>query len=309
MIKIKAVTSYLPENRIDNFEQAKVFSETDSFIKNKIGAFSLPIMSDEEETSDLAYKAVIKLCEEAKLEKNNIDALIVVTQNGDGSGLPHTSAILHKKLGLNTSVAAFDLSLGCSGYVYGLSVLKGIMENAGLKNGILVTADPYSKIIDRDDRITTLLFGDASTATWLCKEGLWEIGTPILETDGNGGDALQIVDGKLKMNGRSVFNFASLRVPQQINKCLKAGGLKPSDIDLYCLHQGSAAIIDSVARRFSTERGKFVKDIENTGNTVSSTIPVLLDRHVINSDAQTVLISGFGVGLSWATNILKKEHK
>src|SRR5690606_34876431 len=113
-------------------------------------------------------------------------ALVVVTQNGDGEGLPHTSALVQTKLGLSTTVAAFDVSLGCSGYVYGLAILKGLMETAGMTDAILITADPYSKVIDPTDRVTTLLFGDAATATLLSNRGEWHIHTPTFGTDGAG---------------------------------------------------------------------------------------------------------------------------
>ena len=134
------------------------------------------------------------MIENCELDLTSIDALIVVAQNGDGCGLPHTAAITQQKLGLSSAVAAFDVSLGCSGYVYGLSILKGLMEQAGLKNGILVTADPYSKVIDREDRVTSMLFGDAATATWLCKEGKWKFAMPLLATDGGGAENLQVKD-------------------------------------------------------------------------------------------------------------------
>ncbi len=308
MSNIRAIASYLPETRLDNRRQAEKFGESESFITEKIGASRLPIMDASQDASDLAVPAVQRLCREQDLNPEAIDALVVVTQNGDGEGLPHTAAILHAKLGLASTVAAFDLSLGCSGYVYGLSVVKGLMEQAELKNAVLVTVDPYSKVIDREDRITSLLFGDAATATWLNAEGAWEIGRPMMETDGTGAKALYVIDGRLHMNGREVFNFAAVRVPQQINRWLDEHGLAPTDIDLFCLHQGSASIIDAIARRYPDVRGRFVKDIEETGNTISSSIPLLLEKYVMNASLNRVLICGFGVGLSWATNVIQKVN-
>ena len=117
-----------------------------------------------------------------------LHALIVVTQNGDGEGLPHTAAIVQHKLGLPTRVAAFDISLGCSGFVYGLYALKGFLDATGGQNGIMVTADPYSKVIDREDRITSLLFGDAATATWLGESPIWQLGEVHFGTDGSGAE-------------------------------------------------------------------------------------------------------------------------
>lgn len=308
MIGIKAISSYVPVNRIDNFKRAEeVFDESREFIKNKIGAHYLPRKLDEEETSDMAVKAIQALVEEHGLQLANVDVLVIVTQNPDGYGLPHTSAIVHRKMGLSNSVAAFDVSLGCSGYVYGLSIIKGLMEQAGFSNGILVTADPYSKILSSKDRSTSLLFGDAATATWLSIDGLWKLGTPILQTEGQGAGNLCVEDGLLHMNGRQVFNFASKYVWRQIKECLLKNKLEEADVDFFCLHQGSAYIVSTVSKKFPNAKDRFLNDIEATGNTVSSSIPLLLEKYIMESDARTVLLSGFGVGLSWASNIIFKE--
>jgi 3-oxoacyl-[acyl-carrier-protein] synthase-3 len=307
MIGIRSIASYLPEYSVDNIAQGAKFGESEDFIKAKIGATRLTRKDDLEETSDLAAKAVRNLIANSKLGPDQIDALIVVTQNGDGCGLPHTAAIVQDKLGLRCDVAAFDVSLGCSGYVYGLSILKGLMREAGLSHGVLVTADPYSKVIDPDDRVTSLLFGDAATATWLSDGADWQLGKPILATDGSGGENLAVREGTLAMNGRQVFNFAALRVPPQIKALLDQEGLEPTDIDLYCIHQGSAAIVDAVSRRFRDVKDRFVLDMNDTGNTVSSTIPLLLIKHMDDPDVNRILISGFGVGLSWASSILSRR--
>lgn len=307
MIGIRAIGSYVPSNKIDNIEQARQLGESEDFIPTKIGALQLPCMPNGMETSDMAVAAVKALVEVHRLELDTVEAIVVVTQNGDGSGLPHTAAIVQDKLGLSGKVAAFDISLGCSGYVYGLTVVRGLMEQAGLKNALLITADPYSKVIDRKDRITTLLFGDAATATWLTEDSSWKFGKPLLETDGSGAWNLQVDDKKLSMNGRQVFNFASKKVPKQIREYLEGSNLQPLDIDVYCLHQGSASIVDAIAKRFPEVSDRFVSDIRNTGNTISSSIPLLLEDILNQKHVQKVLVSGFGVGLSWATNVLYRE--
>jgi len=145
MIGIKSIAAYMPKQSIDNIAQGATFGESEEFIRTKIGATKIPRKDKMEETSDLAAAAVRKLTEGSALETEHIDALIVVTQNGDGSGLPHTAAVVQDRLELESNVAAFDVSLGCSGYVYGLTILKGFIQEAGLKNGVLVTADPFSQ--------------------------------------------------------------------------------------------------------------------------------------------------------------------
>lgn len=307
MIGIGGVASYVPNGKLDNLAQAIAFGESDRFITDKIGALYLPVKDRDQETSDLAVESVLELSTRFGLPLESIDALVVVTQNPDGAGLPHTAAIVHSKLGLPSRVAAFDLSLGCSGYIYGLSILKGLMEQAHLKNGILVTADPYSKVIDREDRVTSLLFGDAATATWLCGNPEWHFGCPLLETDGAGGNSLRIDERrKLSMHGRRVFDFAARRVPEQIERYLTINQLRHTDIDLFCIHQGSSAIVDAISRRFPDVKERFVKDISHTGNTVSSSIPLLIEKNVLGRSLNSALLCGFGVGLSWATNVIKK---
>ncbi len=307
MIGIKAIASYVPDRSIDNLEQGRAFGESAEFIRGKIGAVRLARKAADEDTSDLAAEAVRALVGRSALQPEDIGALIVVTQNPDESGLPHTAAIVQNKLGLGAEVAAFDVSLGCSGFVYGLSVMKGLLQETGLVNGVLVTADPYSKVIDPADRVTSLLFGDAATATWIGPDADWYIGRPLLETDGSGAANLEVRNGRLSMNGRQVFNFAAVRVPDQITRLLEREGLVPEDIDYYCIHQGSAAIVNAVARRFPNVKDRFVLDMLEIGNTVSSTIPLLLEKTLVQRDVRRVLISGFGVGLSWASTILTRR--
>ncbi|KJK05654.1 MULTISPECIES: ketoacyl-ACP synthase III [Pseudomonas] len=308
MIGIKSIASYVPVEGLDNYAQGAKFDKDQEFILGKIGSTFLPRKDAAQETSDLCVEAVKALfAANPNLSPDAIDALIVVTQNGDEEGLPHTAAIVQDKLGLPTHVAAFDISLGCSGYVYGIYAMKGFMEAAGLKNGLLITADPYSKIVDPEDRNTTMLFGDAATATWMGEGAAWQLGKAKFGTDGGGAAHLKVSDGLFFMNGRQVFNFALLKVPAHLHELLGESNLTPAEIDLFCIHQGSAAIVDAVARRFEDDPDKFVKDMVETGNTVSSSIPLLLEKHVIGSAHKRVALSGFGVGLSWGSAIIERK--
>jgi 3-oxoacyl-[acyl-carrier-protein] synthase-3 len=308
MIGIKSIASYVPVEGVDNYAQGAKFAKDQEFILGKIGSTFLPRKDVGQETSDLCVEAVKALfVANPSLAPESIDALIVVTQNGDEEGLPHTAAIVQDKLGLPTHVAAFDISLGCSGYVYGLYAMKGFMEAAGLKNGLLITADPYSKIVDPEDRNTTMLFGDAATVTWMGEDARWQLGKAKFGTDGGGAAHLKVSDGVFFMNGRQVFNFALLKVPAHLHELLGESQLTAADIDLFCIHQGSAAIVDAVARRFENDPDKFVKDMVETGNTVSSSIPLLLEKHVLGSQHQRVALSGFGVGLSWGSAIIERK--
>ena len=305
MIYIKNISSYVPKEFVDNYKNAERFSESPDFIDTKIGAAKLPRISGDSNTSDLAVKAVEALLNKTQLAKEEIDAVVVVSQNGDFGGLPHTSALVQGKLGLKSNISCFDIGLGCSGYVYGLSVLKAHMIEMGYKNAILVTADPYSKIIDENDKVTSLLFGDAATATLLSTNGKLSIERPLLNTNGSGIPVLVKKD-YLYMNGRQVFNFAATKVPDHINEYLAKYSLEKSDIDLFLLHQGSAAIVDVITRKLKVTKDRVPLDIKDTGNTISSSIPLLLEKYLDDASKKKIIISGFGVGLSWATNLLRR---
>ena len=180
MIGIKAIGTYLPEKRISNFDRIEKFDMTDSFIREKIGFTEVALKAPEQKTSDLCVKSWENLLQQHPVSPNEIDCLVVCTQNPDGHGLPHTSAIIHDKLDLPLNCAVFDISLGCSGYVYGLSVIKSFMEANNFRRGLLFTADPYSKVINQEDKKTATLFGDGATVTLLTDEPVFEFGQFVL---------------------------------------------------------------------------------------------------------------------------------
>src|SRR5690554_3441685 len=308
MIGICSIASYIPEGRIDNIAQAQSFGRDETFVQNKLGTTTLSVKAENEETSDLCVKAVQNLlAKNVDLKLEDVQALVVVTQNDDAEGLPHTSAVAQHKLGLPAHVACFDVSLGCSGYVYGLYVLKGFMQATGLKNAVLVTADPYSKIMDRNDRMTTLLFGDAATATWMGENPVWKLGPSRFGGDGSGAEYLVVKDGHFHMNGRQVFNFASLKIIPHMQEVLDEAQMSMDDVDAICLHQGSGAIVDAIAKRLGDNGSKVIKDMFGAGNTVSSSIPMLLEHYGFNDDWSHVLLSGFGVGLSWGSALFVRS--
>lgn len=305
-IGIKAIASYIPEQGVDNLAQGERFGVDSDFINNKLGALFLPRKEQQHDTSDLCTLAIQQLqIQQPDFSSAQVEALVVVTQNGDGHGLPQTATLVQHKAGLPHVMASFDVSLGCSGYVYGLSIIRGLMLAEGMRNALLVTCDPYSKVLDPDDRNTAMLFGDAATVTWLSEQPKLVIGRPLFGSDGSGAEHLQVCNNTLQMNGRQVFNFALQRVPAQIQELLQQRQFGVETIDCFVMHQGSQAIIDGIARRFPYPE-RFIKDLANTGNTVSSSIPLVLERHVLDSSHQRVIISGFGVGLSWATGLLER---
>ena len=288
-----------------NYSRLKEFNLDKEFIENKSGFRYLRKALEGEKTSDLCLRAFEDLDSKIKINLSQIDCCVVVTQNPDFK-IPHVSSIVHKNLNLSENCACFDVSLGCSGYVYGLSVIKSFMNENDLSKGLLFTSDPYSKIIDESDKGTSLLFGDGATVTLIGKEFKFGFQKFNFGTKGKSFSDL-ICEKQLKMNGRGVYNFAAKRVPKDILDILKKNSLSIDEIDLFVLHQGSKFIIDTIREELKLSEGKMGFYAANYGNIVSSSIPFILKDH-INGNYQKILISGFGVGLSWSSTILTKNN-
>jgi len=307
MMGIVAIGKYIPVGRESNYAKKAQFEIDDEFIRDKLGVEAVSRKAPDEETSDMCVKACADLESRLRRRIGTVDCLVVCTQNPDGAGLPHTSAIVHGKLGLPQDCACFDVALGCSGYVYGLSIISSFMRGNGLSRGLLLTADPYSKIIDPQDKSTVLLFGDAATATLLeDAPGAWVPGPFRFGTSGKDGGALENRRGALHMNGRAVFNFSVTAVPPQVNALLKDAGLDPAAIDLFLFHQGSKFIVDNLTKRLGLPPEKVPMNLAGQGNTVSSSLPLLLQDRLDDARLSRLLLSGFGVGLSWASCLLTR---
>jgi 3-oxoacyl-[acyl-carrier-protein] synthase-3 len=305
MIGIKAIATYLPEHRISNFARKEKFEITDEVIEQRIGMRHVAVRGPDEGTTLLGLKAFRALADRSALDPSTIQALVVVTQNPDRN-IPHVSADMHGALGLPEQCACFDISLGCSGYVYALSVMISFMEANGLTTGVLVTADPYSKVLDPEDKNTNLLFGDAATATLMTNDPVLVAGKFTFGTMGKGADDLACNAGKLHMNGRAVFNFAAVRVPRDVTEVLRRNGMEAGEIDVFAFHQASRYIIETIRGRLKLPREKVRWHAADYGNTVSSSLPLILADEIIRPEVRSILISGFGLGFSWASTILTR---
>ncbi len=305
MIGIGEIRSEIPERRLDNRERMEALGVDATLLESKMGVERVARLPAGADTSDLAIAAVKRLFATGSVRPEEVESLFLVTQNPDGHGLPHTSAILHERLSLPPSCVCLDLSLGCSGFVVGASVLRGFMESHGQTRGLLVTSDPYSKVLDESDRNTALIFGDAAAATLLSDRPRWWVRATDFGSDGSRRDALEVrKDGRLFMNGRAVFNFSATVVPRSIESALERAGLGVDDVDRFLLHQGSRYIVERIAQRVGAgDRAAFAAG--DYGNTVSSSVPILLERETKDSD-RVVVVSGFGVGLSWGTAVLER---
>jgi 3-oxoacyl-[acyl-carrier-protein] synthase-3 len=307
MIRLGPIGHAIAGDAVDALEVAARLGVDPAFVRDKLGTSVLPRLQAGVGTADLAVAAVRDALSRWSGDAGQLRVLVVCTQNPDGEGLPHTAAIVQQRAGLGRDLAAFDISLGCSGYVYGLAVVEGMLHSTG-GYGLLVTADPYSRMLDPDDRDTALLFGDAATATILGPEGTWCLGARRFGTDGSGSTALERRGGRFHMAGRQVFNFAATRVPEQLSELLRSEALQPHDIDRWILHQGSRYIVETIAHRMGLPLDRVPVELERTGNTVSSSIPLILRQFVDHSDLRRIVLSGFGVGLSWASMILTREQ-
>jgi 3-oxoacyl-[acyl-carrier-protein] synthase-3 len=303
---IREIGTYIPEKRINNTLKQEKFGFKESFLEDKIGVFKTSLKDDNEDCSDMCVKAFNDLVSKISIEKNEIEVIIVVTQNPDDR-MPHSGALVHKKLGMGVNCASFDISLGCSGFIYGLSVITSFMKANNMKKGILFTSDPYSKIIDPDDRNTTLLFGDGATATLITNdEPVIVPGKFSFGTLGEKWEEIRLINDKLFMNGAAVVKFVKRYVPDDIRKNIEDNGYMLENIDRFVLHQASKFMVDIVAEDLGVNPSKVPFDIRNYGNTISSSIPLVLEKELHNKENRTILISGFGVGLSYGSCVLKR---
>ncbi len=327
-MRLRDIAVALPSRRIDSTLIATWTGVDAEFITEKIGVKSRAFLGEDETPVSLAKQACDNLfSRNSPLARDNVQLLIVVTQNPDFK-LPHSSALLQSALGLDVSTASFDINLGCSGYVYALTVAKAFMAAEEIGDGLVVTCDPYSRIMGKSDRDTVTVFGDAATATWLSSEAGGEIGRLDFGTDGGrarhlmvkaGGSSYPVKgiweqeptmcrpeDFRLRMSGQGIFNFAMERVPRSVLRCVEKNKLSVSEIDYFVFHQGSKFLLENLRKRLNLDPEKVPLNLEDVGNTVSSSIPLLLsqmkDKGVL--DGKRILISGFGVGLSWASSII-----
>lgn len=313
MTFITAIGSVSAADAIENVQRAESLGKTEDFVKNRLGFAQIRKSSSRETCSSMALMAIEELClSEEELE--SIGLLILCTQNPDTDGIPHVSAVIQGSINLPQSCAAFDLGLGCSGFVYGCQIAAALMERAGIDKALVVTSDLYTKIVDESDVNTAMLFGDGAAASLLERDlgdssrpGGYEILDCLMGTDGSRSAVLRKENGRLKMDGFGVFNAARQHVVPQIKSLLNKAKLEVDEISYFALHQGSKHIVDTLRKALgaSEEAVPFIAGF--TGNTVSSSVPMVL-KQLLCRDGQRVVASGFGVGFSFATMLLKYEE-
>lgn len=320
-VKISSISYYLPEKveGLDDLQHDNPDWDMQKLLE-KTGIRTRHIASPDQTAADLAYIAAEQLLSGTEL-RHQIDLLILVTQSPDYL-LPTSACILQDRLRISQNCMAFDINLGCSGFVTALSTAAGLIETGVVNTGLILCADTYSKYIDKHDRACRPIFSDGAAAILVEKTALDCIGPFSFGTDGSGfehlivrqGGARRIVNTSnqthptLEMHGSDVFLFSMRVVPSCINNLLARCKLSIDQIDLFIFHQASKLVIENIIRLMSLDANKVFVNHEFIGNTVSATIPIALKDAVacgrLNA-GQLVMLVGFGVGLSWSGVLLR----
>lgn len=333
-VAIKAIATHLPECVVSNEELATANPSWDmGLVGKKTGVHRRHIAHDGETAFDLAVAACGPLFEKAPDAREAIDAILFCTQEGDYV-MPPNACLLHNELELPDGVLAFDFNLACSGFTYGLAIAQGLITAGTASNVLLVTSHTYSKFIHPLDRSARVLFGDGAAVSWIAAadgdEGLIDIDCG---TSGKGWDGFWIPAGgarlpqseetrrqpnadsgdfrtaeDIHMDGMGVLAFVNSKVPPSVQRVLSRNSLTVDDVALFIFHQASALALDTLERRLRIPPEKNFRNIADVGNLVSASIPVALDEALSRGRARPgdlVLLSGFGVGLSWATALVR----
>ncbi len=318
---IGPIEIHLPEAVEDNDMLRAEFPRWNmDLIGKKTGIRSRHIAAPDQCASDLGVAAAEKLLTRHTIDRRSIDFLLFCTQTPDYP-LPTTACLMQERLGLPTSIGALDFNLGCSGFVYGLSLAEGLICSGAARRVLLVTAETYSKYIDPADRSLRTIFGDGAAATLIEASDEPSLGSFSFGTDGRGGNSLLVANGgarpeadalrptkrkrwpsRLFMDGPELVKFTLNVVPPLIDRLLADSRWSSQQVDMYLMHQATSFMLDHLRSQLKLDERKVPTALEDCGNTVSSTIPLLMRRlregGQLRPGKKSLLI-GFGVGLSW----------
>jgi len=324
--RILDLAAYLPAATLTNEALAAMYPEWSADkILAKTGIRVRHIAAPEETAADMACAAAENLFARGLVAREQVDFVLLCTQAPDHP-LPTSACLIQQRLGLARSAGALDFNLGCSGFVYGLSLAKGLVESGAARCVLLLTADTYSKYLDPLDRSVRTLFGDAAVATVVAASSHANagadaharepIGPFVFGTDGSGASHLIVEGGgarnphgdpHLRMNGAEVFAFTLREVPAAIDALLDKARLTKDDVDYFVLHQANRFMLDALRKKIGVPQDAMPIHMEDVGNTVSSTIPLALTRMreagQLTPGTRLMLV-GFGVGYSWAATLI-----
>ena len=334
-VAVRGIAGCVPKEIIDNYNYPLFTPEEALKFSTATGVFKKRKADTKTTSSDLCFHAAEKLILQLGWERNSIDVLIFVSQTPDYI-LPATSCVLQNRLGLSIDTYAIDISLGCSGWVYGFSTMAQLLAHGGMKRGLLLTGETSLKTKSEYDKSTYPLFGDAGTATALEFDALAKKTYFNLQTDGGGSKAIIIPDGgfrnpfsetslayediedgikrnrlHLQLDGIDVFSFGITRAPQSVNKLLDYANIPREYVDYFIFHQANLMMNEKIRNKLKLEKDKVPYSLENFGNTSSAAIPLTLVtklRDKLQSEQLRLLACGFGVGLSWGSILFETDN-
>jgi len=319
---IAGIGCYVPERILTNYELQKMVDTSDEWIRTRTGIKERRIAAKEETTSDLAVKAARKALDDAGVEPEEIELIIVATATPDML-FPATACLVQDRIGAYNA-GAFDLEAGCTGFIYALSVASQFVAGGVMENVLVIGAETLSRLTNWQDRSTCVLFGDGAGAVVVRPAcGKTGILATVLGSEGSGGKFLSLPAGAARMptsrqtleqglhfihmNGREVFKFAVRVMGEAATKVLAKAALKKSDIDLLIPHQANIRIIESAAKRLRLPMERVLVNVDKYGNTSSASIPLALNEAVETGrvkNGDNLLLVGFGAGLTWAAAVV-----
>lgn len=329
-VGIKAVAACVPREIVSNKDLGYLIPEEEiEKTINNIGIVERRIADDDVTASDLCFKAAQQLMADNGIEPGSIDVLLFMSQTADYR-IPATSCLLQHRLGLPRETMCFDISLGCSGYLFALSTAFAYASMDGINRVLLLDGETFSKIVNRRDKVDWPLYGDAGTAT-LVEKGDYGDSTFMLNTDGSGEDTLKIhagmrhpitadscvererEDGNIRtdlevfMDGMDVFNFAISKVPKSIKLLLKETGKTIDEVDYLVFHQANRFMMDFFVKKLKFFPERVPHSIDKYGNTSSASVPLTIASELVGrlDGEHTLLMSAFGAGLSWGSAIMQ----
>lgn len=334
-IAIKGISCCVPKNTERNIDLDILTQEEIQKFIDATGVEERRIVTKEICTSDLCCEAAEKLVKDLNWQKGEIEILVFVSQTADYI-LPVSAAILQDRLGLSTNCIAFDVPLGCSGYVYGISIIASMMKATGIKKGLLLAGDTSSKLLSKSDKSTIPLFGDGGSATAFELDEETDNLLFDLGTDGSGYKAIMIPDGgsrnrinedslkvvnieegisrnacNLVLDGMDVFGFGISQAPKTVNKLIEKFEIDKDAIDHFVFHQANLMMNKMIVKKLKLPVEKVPYSLKGFGNTSSTTIPLTIVTELKESLANNnkdLIICGFGVGLSWGTAKIKLDN-
>lgn len=322
-LKIAGVGYSVPDTVITNNDLTKLYDTSDEWIYTRTGIKERRIVSGNENAIDLGEIASLNALKNAGINPNDLD--MIIAASSAPIEMYSMGCQIHKRLGITKPIPAFDISAACSGLIYGLSIARGLIGSGMYKNILIVATDNNSRLLDWTDRGTSILFGDGAGAMVVTpsEDGIDDIIALDIQADGEQGSLIELHfdgeacplvkpnekrDPKIKMNGKGVYSFVVKLLPNYVEELIKNAGLETTDIDYMVPHQANIRIIKAVQERIGIEDEKIITNLERYGNTSAASIPIALVEGVRDGSMKlnsTVLLCGFGAGMTWGGAIVR----